>query len=346
MSIAATGFFAPRKVNPSDKLSLYGSATVADLPGQPGSGALAATAMTYEWSTAPQLNLSDANITGGGGPWRRSLFLLPYALQLSAGTYRLTLTARLATGSSAYASVALLVNAPPYGGTLRLAFAGSEARALAAVNLSATGWTDDTDDLPLTYSFAYLVAVGAGGGGGSSPAATPTNNDGGGGAAAGGGAVVQQIRGRDAAQSTSFSPSAGNGSAILTVHDVWGGKAMASELLNVVPVKLDTALMGSVLAQIGDLSASALASNSSKGNAAATQLVGALAATLNMQVTSYLSLLLLGDFLLLATYYLPLCLTRRAPRPRLRATCRASPTQRCSSCARASSPSSPPDRRP
>ena len=36
------------------------------------------------------------------------------------GAYRLTLTARLATGSSAYASVALLVNAPPYGGTLIL----------------------------------------------------------------------------------------------------------------------------------------------------------------------------------------------------------------------------------
>ena len=36
VSIAPTGFFAPRKVNPSDKLSLYGSATVADLPGQPG----------------------------------------------------------------------------------------------------------------------------------------------------------------------------------------------------------------------------------------------------------------------------------------------------------------------
>ena len=36
------------------------------------------------------------------------------------GAYRLTLTARLATGSAAYASVALLVNAPPYGGTLIL----------------------------------------------------------------------------------------------------------------------------------------------------------------------------------------------------------------------------------
>ena len=103
---------------------------MADLEGQPGSGALAATSLTYEWSASPYLNLSHANITGGGGAFRRSLFLLPHALQLSAGSYRLTLTARLATGSSAYASVSLLVNSPPYGGTLRLAFAGSEARAL------------------------------------------------------------------------------------------------------------------------------------------------------------------------------------------------------------------------
>ena len=84
--------------------------------------------MRYEWSTTPPLNLSEANVTGGGGPWRRSLFLLPYALQRSAGTYRLTLTARLATGSTAYASVALLINSPPYGGALQLSFAGAEAR--------------------------------------------------------------------------------------------------------------------------------------------------------------------------------------------------------------------------
>ena len=46
VSIAPTGFFAPRKVNPSDKLSLFGSAVVADLPGQPGSGALAVMGMS------------------------------------------------------------------------------------------------------------------------------------------------------------------------------------------------------------------------------------------------------------------------------------------------------------
>ena len=195
---------------------------MADLEGQPGSGALAATSLTYEWSASPYLNLSHANITGGGGALRRSLFLLPHALQLSAGSYRLTLTARLATGASAYASVSLLVNAPPYGGTLRLAFAGSEARALAPVNMTATGWTDDVVDLPLTYSFAYHVAgdggeqapvvvqqirrrrrgryLGAGDGGEPSPV------------------VVQQIRGRDLASTSSFSPSAGNGSVVLTVQ--------------------------------------------------------------------------------------------------------------------------------
>ena len=71
---------------------------------------------------------------------------------------------------------------------------------------------------------------------------------------------------------------------------MWGGTARASEPLRVVPVKLDTALVGSVLAQIDDLSAEALASNSSQGNAAATQLVSqppaALTASLGVPVES------------------------------------------------------------
>ena len=84
--------------------------------------------------------------------------------------------------------------------------------------MTATGWTDDVVDLPLTYSFAYHVALVAAGGGEASAAATPTNDaaaDGGGGDAA---VVVQQIRGRDLAQTSSFSPSAGNGSVVLTVQ--------------------------------------------------------------------------------------------------------------------------------
>jgi hypothetical protein len=87
--------------------------------------------------------------------------------------------------------------------------------------MTATGWTDDVVDLPLSYSFAYHVAAG---GGEPSPAATPTNGDDAAAAAAAAGdggdvaaAVVQQIRGRDLAQTSSFSPSAGNGSVVLSV---------------------------------------------------------------------------------------------------------------------------------
>ena len=62
---------------------------------------------------------------------------------------------------------------------------------------------------------------------------------------------------------------------------MWGGTARASEPLRLVPVKLDTALVGSVLAQIDDLSAEALASNSSQGNRTLTlTLTLALALTL------------------------------------------------------------------
>ena len=83
--------------------------------------------------------------------------------------------------------------------------------------MTAAGWTDDVVDLPLTYSFAYHVAAG---GGEPSPAAAPTN-DAAAAAADGGDAeamVVQQIRGRELAQTSSFSPSAGNGSVVLTVQ--------------------------------------------------------------------------------------------------------------------------------
>jgi len=85
--------------------------------------------------------------------------------------------------------------------------------------MTATGWTDDVVDLPLSYSFAYHVALVAGGGGEASAAATPTNDAAAAAAAAGDAAVVvQQIRGKDLAQTSSFSPSAGNGSVVLSVQ--------------------------------------------------------------------------------------------------------------------------------
>ena len=112
-----------------------------------------------------------------------------------------------------------------------------------SLGLSTPRWTDDTNDLPLQYSFAYLLALAADGGGKSSLPATTVDE----GASAGIAAVgrAEQIRGKTESQFTSFSPSAGNGSAILTVHDVWGGTATVTEVLNVVSVTLDTKLVGS-----------------------------------------------------------------------------------------------------
>ena len=105
--------------------------------------------------------------------------------------------------------------------------------------MTAAGWTDDVEDLPLQYSFAYQPRTSAGEGvvGADAP---PSE---------------QQIRGKALAQTASFAPSAGNGSVVLAVHDLWGGRAMAYARLDVVPVTLDTALVDNVLGQITDLSA-------------------------------------------------------------------------------------------
>ena len=77
------------------------------------------------------------------------------------------------------------------------------------------------EDLPLQYSFAYQPRTSAGEGGVGADA--PPSE--------------QQIRGKALAQTASFAPSAGNGSVVLAVHDLWGGKAMAYEPLDVVPVR-------------------------------------------------------------------------------------------------------------
>ena len=76
------------------------------------------------------------------------------------------------------------------------------------------------EDLPLQYSFAYQPRTSAGEGGVGADA--PPSE--------------QQIRGKALAQTASFAPSAGNGSVVLAVHDLWGGRAMAYEPLDVVPV--------------------------------------------------------------------------------------------------------------
>ncbi|CAM9609633.1 unnamed protein product, partial [Ectocarpus fasciculatus] len=75
---------------------------------------------------------------------------------LGAGqVYSFSLSATDATGLVGYAEFSFETNAPPSGGHVK----SDRLSAIAGVNpvvLQTLGWTDDVDDLPLTYSFGYI----------------------------------------------------------------------------------------------------------------------------------------------------------------------------------------------
>lgn len=54
-----------------------------------------------------------------------------------------------------YAQLSIVVNSPPYGGRVAASPTAGTA-ALDAFVLEALNWTDDADDLPLTFSFSYF----------------------------------------------------------------------------------------------------------------------------------------------------------------------------------------------
>lgn len=60
----------------------------------------------------------------------------------------------LLTLSTGYAEISIVVNSAPYGGhidaTPRTGTAASDAFLLESL-----GWTDEADDLPIVFSFAY-----------------------------------------------------------------------------------------------------------------------------------------------------------------------------------------------
>lgn len=54
-----------------------------------------------------------------------------------------------------YAELSIVVNSPPYGGRVS-ASPSTGSAALDPFVLEALDWTDDADDLPLFFSFAYF----------------------------------------------------------------------------------------------------------------------------------------------------------------------------------------------
>jgi REJ domain len=77
----------------------------------------------------------------------------------AGGDYTFTLTCTdTRTGAVGAASFILVFNSPPQGGNLTSSLT-SVIAAADVVTLSASAWSDATEDLPLVYSFAYMHGV-------------------------------------------------------------------------------------------------------------------------------------------------------------------------------------------
>ena len=251
VDIAPLGF---PKHSPNAKLRLQADATYPD-----GSGG----AFEYLWTSSPYLELADADIssTGSGG---NNLVLLPGALA-AGGLYRFTLSVTDdVSGATAFAALDVFVNSPPQGGGLYVKPTCGDgpcpdaggAIALEPIALGAYGWTDEPDDMPLMYSFAY------GEGEVNYQEKSITS------------AVVTQIRGLSLLPNATCVLPRGNWSLILSIHDTWGGAATVLRDLPVAPKQVNKAVVEEQLATV-------LAEVQAGDAASAAQQAGALAAALN-----------------------------------------------------------------
>ena len=134
-------------------------------------------AMSYTWSlyvltpagrTPSPLDLSDTDAITSTGGAQENIELLPNVLGLGA-TYSFVLTATwddAGTPRTATSAIEIVVNTPPFGGTLSLGWgeklpgggwtSPAMPRALSdAIALTASSWTDEVADLPLSYRFLY-----------------------------------------------------------------------------------------------------------------------------------------------------------------------------------------------
>ena len=146
------------KSNPSLKLLLTGTVGPADLDVDMtwslASGGLSSGDALVDAASTAVTGSFAAGVTG-------TTYLVLPAGELTAGaTYQFQLLASytdVRDATPGYSALTLVVNSPPSSGTLTL-----DPRAgvvmETAFDFACTGWVDDTTDLPLLYSFFYLIA--------------------------------------------------------------------------------------------------------------------------------------------------------------------------------------------
>ncbi len=132
------------KVSPSEQLTLVG-AVLTTLP------------VSLNWTVSPPvIDLDDSTVVYGS---RHSPALVIRPNVLTPGsvyTFRLTATDTLA--QEGFAEIVVKVNTPPMSGTFEVSPTGGTITT--PFTLSCEGWTDDPEDLPLSYSFYARVDSG------------------------------------------------------------------------------------------------------------------------------------------------------------------------------------------
>ncbi|KAK7236146.1 ribosome binding protein [Aureococcus anophagefferens] len=148
------------KVNPSEAVTLVGGLShvnALDCEWVLVSGDLATASSLADAASTPTTGIAVAANT----PSARYLKLLPDALTPGA-SYAFRLVAYDRTPGAnlqGYARVDLLANAKPTSGALAVAPASGYTLETVFA-LTASGWVDDADDLPLSYEFYYATQAG------------------------------------------------------------------------------------------------------------------------------------------------------------------------------------------
>ena len=186
----------------------------------------------YEWSVVAEAapdsspDLNNISTTGAG-----SKILVIRAGSLTAGgRYMFTVTASY-NGSAASATQVVRMNQSPWGGTL-LVSAGPYVAATTTITLTATGWNDQPEDGPLTYSFSCL----------------PISAE-----LAGSTATAIQLTSGSMGVSTSVEMPAGNWSMVVAVEDILGMVGTSSVDITVSPQLLSTEASVSIVSRIRQL---------------------------------------------------------------------------------------------
>jgi hypothetical protein len=136
------------KINPDDRVTLTGVATSTN-----------PNPLAFEWTVLGEAASFAVDLFGAS--LNRPVAVLKRGMLQPGRAYVFQLRATDSDAVTAASRVAVSINAPPLSGFVDVSPTTGTALT-TQFRISAPQWTDDVDDLPLMYVFAYVVGVDGG----------------------------------------------------------------------------------------------------------------------------------------------------------------------------------------